>query len=76
MKNITMLFGIILFFLLIILLLLRFIIQYKFGIKFDAVNFIDTLIGNILGIILPLLIFNSFYEYFIRVYSSREISRQ
>jgi len=76
MKNITLLFGIILLFLLIILLLGRLLFHYAFGMKFSWIDFWDSLMSSVLGIILPLLLFNVFYEYFVRIYSSNEISEK
>lgn len=76
MKNVTVLFAVILSLLFVIVLLVRIELQYRFRIEFNVIEFTDTILSSILGIIIPLLIFNVFYEYLVRIYSSREISEK
>lgn len=76
MKNITVLFAVILSLLFVIVLLVRIVLQYRLGMEFDAIEFTDTILSSIIGVIIPLLIFNVFYEYLVRIHSSREISEK
>lgn len=76
MKNITVLFGVILLALFIILVLLRITLDYANGTAFDIRELLDTMIGSIIGVFFPLLIFNVFYEYFVRIYSAHEVSEK
>lgn len=76
MKYVTRQLALVLFLTFIILLIARILMQYVFSMHFNWYGFYDNVVSSILCVIPPLLIFNIYYEYKVRVYSANEISEK
>lgn len=59
-----------------VFLVLKIVISKRAGIPFSAMDIIDGVFDNILGILPPIIIFNFAFEYFTQDYVSDELSAQ